>query len=164
MSTVDATAVIKNPRSEAQIASLEKARAKARELRESRNVIRQKHGITDETEETPTENTETESNSASEDEDEQPKAAVVVEQEKPVKKESKPKTEPAPKPRQPTPYHPPQPATVEREEHVPVPVPQNNFRLTSWRQFKTGRTNVFDVRRPTSHYISATTFRITAAI
>ena len=127
----DETAPMKKPRSEAQIASLEKARAKARELRASRNVIREKHGITDEIDETPTDETddaETESNSASENEDEEqpPPAAVVDEKPKPVKKEKliKPKTDPAPKPkRQATPYKPQQ-----KDEHFPVP---QNFRLMS---------------------------------
>jgi hypothetical protein len=130
MASEDATAPVKNPRSEAQVASLEKARAKARELRESRNVIRQQHGITDETEETPTddaetenaetENAETESSSASENEDEEPKAAVVEKKEKPLKKE-KPKTDPAPKPK---PQAKPQP----KEDHVQIP---QNFRMMS---------------------------------
>ena len=134
MATEDGTAPMKKPRSEAQVQSLEKARAKARELRTQRNVIREKHGITDETDATPTENTETEtdSESASENEDEEPKpaAAVVDEKPKPVKKEKliKPKTDPAPKPkRQATPYQ-PQQTNVERDEHVPVP---QNFRLMS---------------------------------
>ena len=64
MATEDGTAPMKKPRSEAQIASLEKARAKARELRTQRNVIREKHGMTDETDatpdETPTDDAETE--------------------------------------------------------------------------------------------------------
>jgi len=63
MSSEDAPAPVKKPRSEAQIQALDKARAKALELRTQRNVIREKHGITDETdatpEEKPTENAET---------------------------------------------------------------------------------------------------------
>jgi hypothetical protein len=138
MTEQDATAPMKKPRSEAQVASLEKAWAKARELRTQRNVIREKHGITDETDATPdetptddaeTENTETESDTASENEDEEPKpaAAVVEKKPKPVKKE-KPKTDLAPKPkRQATPYQPQQ-----RDEHVPVP---QNFRMMSRNQY-----------------------------
>ena len=136
MATADETAPMKKPRSEAQIQSLEKARAKARDLRASRNVIREKHGITDETDETPnetpTDDAETDSDSASEDE-EQPPAAAVVKKKVPVKKPKvqkekliKPKTDPAPKPtRQATPYQ-PQQKNVERDEHVPVP---NQFRM-----------------------------------
>jgi len=69
MSSEDAPAPVKKSRSEAQIQALEKARAKALELRTQRNVTRQKHGITDDTDATPdekptddaeTENTETE--------------------------------------------------------------------------------------------------------
>ena len=142
MTDQDATAPMKKPRSEAQIASLEKARAKARELRTQGNVIREKHGITDETDATPeetptvdaeTENTETESDTASENEDEeQPPPAVVEKKPKPVKKE-KPKTDPAPKlKRQATPYHQPQQKNVERDEHVPVP---QNFRMMSRNQY-----------------------------
>ena len=122
MTTEDATAPMKKPRSEAQVQSLEMARAKARELRTQKNVIREKHGITDETVATPTddtetentetENTETESESASEDEEPKPAAAAVVDEKpKPVKKEKliKPKTDPALKPkRQATPYQPQQ--------------------------------------------------------
>jgi len=55
MTDQDGTAPMKKPRSEAQVQSLEKARAKARELRTQRNVIREKHGITDETDATPDE-------------------------------------------------------------------------------------------------------------
>jgi len=105
MTTADETAPMKKPRSEAQVQSLEKARAKARELRTQRNVIREKHGITDEkdatpvdeTDETPTDDAETESESASET-DEQPAAAAVVEKKPKVEKEKliKPKTDPAP--------------------------------------------------------------------
>jgi len=141
MATEDGTAPMKKPRSEAQVQSLEKARAKARELRTQRNAIREKHGITDEIDATPdetstddaeTENTETESDSASENEDEEPKpaAAVVEKKPKPVKKEKliKPKTNLAPKPkRQATPYQPQQ-----RDEHVPV---QNNLRMMSRNQY-----------------------------
>ena len=76
----DATAPMKKPRSEAQIASLNKARAKARELRTQRNVIREKHGISDETDETPnetpTDDAKTDSDSASADEEQPPPAAV----------------------------------------------------------------------------------------
>ena len=108
MAEEDETAPMKKPRSEAQVASLEKARAKARELRTQRNVIREKHGITDETDATPeettnddaeTENTETESSSASENEDEQPK---------------------------------PQAKPQQRDEHVPIP---QNFRMMSRNQY-----------------------------
>ena len=53
----DEPAPIKKPRSEAQIASLDKARKKAGELRAQRNVIRENNGISDETDETPTETT-----------------------------------------------------------------------------------------------------------
>jgi outer membrane biosynthesis protein TonB len=127
MSSDDAP--VKKPRSEAQIQALNKARAKALELRTQRNDIRQKHGITDDTdatpEETPTENAETESNSASEDEDEQPPAAVVEKKPKPVKKETKPKTDPAPKPK-------PQSKPQQREAHVPIP---QNFRMMSRNQY-----------------------------
>jgi len=129
MSTEDGTALMKKTRSEAQIASLEKARAKARELRASRNVIREKHNISDDTDATPideTDDAENDSDSASENEDEEPKpaaAAVVEKKPKPVKKE-KSKTDPAPKPkRQATPYQPQQ-----KMEHVPVP---NQFRMMS---------------------------------
>jgi len=133
MATEDGTAPMKKPRSEAQVQSLEKARAKARELRASRNVIREKHGITDETDETPnetlTDDAETDSDSASEDE-EQPPAAAVVKKKEPVKKPKvqrekliKPKKDSAPKPRQATPYQPQQ-----KNEHVPVP---NQFRMMS---------------------------------
>jgi len=130
MATEDEPAPMKKPRSEAQVKSLEKARAKARELRTQRNVIREKHGITDETDATPdddaeTENTETESESASENEDEEPKpaAAVVEKQPKPVKKEKliKPKKDPASKPK-------PQAKPQQKDEHVPVP---QNFRMMS---------------------------------
>ena len=101
----------------------------ALELRTQRNVIRQKNNITDETEETPTddaetENAETESSSTSETESEQP-ATSVVEKEKPVKKET-PKTEPAPKPK-------PQSKPQQIEEHVPIP--QNNFRMMNRNQY-----------------------------
>jgi hypothetical protein len=130
MSTADEPAPMKKPRSEAQIQSLEKARAKARELRNQLNVIREKHNITDETDATPeekpnddaeTENSETE-NSETES-DEQPAAAVVEKKEKPVKKE-KPKTDPKPNP---------QSKPQQRDEHVPIP--QNNFRLMSRNQY-----------------------------
>jgi hypothetical protein len=130
----DGTAPMKKPRSEAQVASLEKARAKARELRTQRKVIREKHGITDETDATPeettnhdaeTENTESESGSVSENEneDEEPKPAVVEKKEKPVQKEKliKPKTDLAPKPK-------PQVKPQQRDEHVPIP---QNFRMMS---------------------------------
>jgi len=132
MTDQDETAPMKKPRSQAQVQSLEKARAKARELRTQRNVIREKHGITDEIDATPeettnddaeTENTETESSSASENEDEQPKPAVVEKKEKPVTKE-KPKTDPKPKP---------QAKPQQRDEHVPIP--QNNFRMVSRNQY-----------------------------
>ena len=107
MATADETTPMKKPRSEAQVQSLNKARAKARELRASRNVIREKHGITDETDETPidetdetpTDDAETESNSSTSSEtDEQPAAAAVVEKKPKVEKEKliKPKTDPAP--------------------------------------------------------------------
>jgi len=133
MATEDEPAPIKKPRSEAQIASLEKARAKARELRTQRNVIREKHGITDETDatpdETPTDDAETESNSSSASEDEEPKPAAAVVEKKPktVKKEKliKPKTDPAPKPK-------PQAKPQQKNEHVPVP---NNFRMMSRNQY-----------------------------
>jgi len=133
MATEDGTAPMKLPRSEAQVESLEKARAKARELRTQRNVIREKHGITDETDATPnetptddaeTENTETESESASENEDEEPKqpaAAVVEKKPEPVQKEKliKPKKDRVVKPQQ-------------RDEHVPF---QQNFRMMSRNQY-----------------------------
>jgi len=132
MATEDGTAPMKKPRSEAQIASLEKARSKARELRTQRNIIRKKHGISDETDATPTENTEaddaeTDSESASENEDEEPKpAAAVVEKKPKVQKEKLIKPvmkDPVAKPRQATPYQPQQ-----KNEHVPVP---NQFRMMS---------------------------------
>lgn len=103
-------APIKKERSEAQIASLEKARTKARELREQRNVIREKNGIGDETDETPTEpptdQAETQSNpeSTSETEDDvsEPVVEKPVKKAKPVKKEQliKPKKT-APRPKKP---------------------------------------------------------------
>ena len=140
MATADETTPMKKPRSEAQVQSLNKARAKARELRASRNVIREKHGITDETDETPidetdetpTDDAETESNSStSSDTDEQPAAAAVVDEKpKPVKKEKliQPKTDPAPKhKRQATPYQPQQ-----KNKHVPVP---QNFGMMSRNQY-----------------------------
>ena len=120
---------VKKPRSEAQIQALNKARAKALELRTQRNDIRQNNDITDDIDATPeeteteTENSETETETES---DEQPPAAVV-EKEKPVKKESKPKTVPAPKPK-PAPKLKPQP----KEEHVPIP---QNFRMMSRNQY-----------------------------
>ena len=123
-------APVKKPRSEAQIQAINKARAKALELRTQRNDIRQKNNITDVTdatpEEKPTDDAETESNSASEDEDEEPKAAVV---EKPVKKET-PKKE-KPKPQSPKPAPKPKPQQI--EEHVPIP--QNNFRMMNRNQY-----------------------------
>ena len=131
MATEDGTAPMKKPRSEAQVQSLEKARAKARELGTQRNVIREKHGITDETDATPdetptddaeTENTETETESESASEDEEPKPAAVVEKKpKPVKKEKliKPKKDPVAKPQQ-------------KDEHVPV---QQKFRTMSRNQY-----------------------------
>jgi hypothetical protein len=128
MASEDEPAPVKKPRSDAQIQALEKARAKALELRTQRNVIRQKHNISDETDATPeekptddaeTENSETEN---SETESEEPKASVV-EKEKPVKKE-KPKTDLAPKPK---------PKPQQRDEHVPIP--QNNFRMMSRNQY-----------------------------
>jgi hypothetical protein len=126
MTTADETAPMKKTRSEAQVASLEKARAKARELRTQRNVIREKHGISDETdatpEETTTENSETE-NSETES-DEEPKPAVVEKKPKPVKKE-KPKTDLAPKPK-------PEAKPQQRDEHVPIP---QNFRMMSRNQY-----------------------------
>jgi len=89
MADQDEPAPIKKPRSEAQIASLEKARKKARELRASRNVIREKHNISDEIDETPTEtpteDAESESETESTSEDDVSEAAVV-EKKKPVKK------------------------------------------------------------------------------
>ena len=135
MAEEDETAPMKKPRSQAQIQSLEKARAKARELRTQRNVIREKHGITDETDatpdekpndETPNDDSETE-NTETESDEEQPPPAVVEKKEKPVKKE-KSKTDPAPKPK-PKPQAKPQ----QRDEHVPVP--QNNFRMMSRNQY-----------------------------
>ena len=131
MSEDDASAPVKKPRSEAQIQALNKARAKALELRTQRNDIRQKNNITDDIDATPeeteteteTENSETETETES---DEQPPAAVV-EKEKPVKKESKPKTVPAPKPK-PAPKLKPQP----KEDHVPIP---QNFRMMSRNQY-----------------------------
>jgi hypothetical protein len=135
MTDQDETAPIKKPRSEAQIQSLEKARAKARELRTQRNVIREKHNISDETDATPddtptddaeTENTETESESVSENEEQQ--AAVVETKHKPVQKEKliKPKSDLAPKPK-------PQAKPQQRDEYFPVP--QNNFRMMSRNQY-----------------------------
>jgi hypothetical protein len=129
MATTDETAPMKKPRSEAQIASLEKARSKARELRASRNVIREKHGITDETDETPNETPtdDAETDSASENEDEeQPAAAAVVEKKPKVQKEKliKPvKKDPVAKLRQATPYQ-----AQQKDEHIPVP---NQFRMMS---------------------------------
>jgi hypothetical protein len=82
MATEDEPAPIKKPRSEAQVQSLNKARAKARELRTKRNMFREKHNISDDTDATPideTENTETESNSeTTSSEDEQSPAEAVV--------------------------------------------------------------------------------------
>ena len=64
MSSDDASAPVKEPRSEAQIQALNKARAKALELRTQRNEIREKHNITDDIdatpEEKPTDDAETE--------------------------------------------------------------------------------------------------------
>jgi len=128
MATEDEPAPIKKPRSEAQVQSLNKARAKARELRTKRNMFREKHNISDDTDATPideTENTETESNSetTSSEDEQSPAEAVVDKNHKPVK------TDPAPKPRQPkptrqaTPYQPQQ-----KDEHIPVP---NQFRMMS---------------------------------
>jgi len=124
----------KKPRSEAQVQSLETARAKARELRASRNVIREKHGISDETDETPTENTETEtetesnSESASETDEEQPPAVVEKKPKEQKEKLIKPvKKHPASKPRSATPYQPQQ-----KDDHVPVP---QNFRMMSRNQY-----------------------------
>jgi len=127
MSSEDAPAPVKKSRSEAQIQALDKARAEALELRTQRNVLREKHNISDETptDDAETENAETESSSASETESEEPKASVVEKKEKPVKKESKPKTEPAPKPK-------PQSKPQQREEHVPIP---QNFRMMSRNQY-----------------------------
>ena len=132
MATEDEPAPIKKPRSEAQVQSLNKARAKARELRTKRNMFREKHNISDDTDATPideTDDAENDSDSASENEDEEPKpaAAAVVEKKPKVEKEKliKPKTDPAPKPkRQATPYYQPQ----QKMEHVPVP---NQFRMMS---------------------------------
>jgi hypothetical protein len=131
-------APVKKPRFEAQIQALNKARAKALELRTQRNVIREKNNITDDIDATPeetpteteteTENAETESSSTSETESEEPTTSVV-EKEKPVKKEPKPKTEPEPKPRQ----HKPQSKPQQIEEHVPIP--QNNFRMMNRNQY-----------------------------
>jgi hypothetical protein len=130
MTDQDATAPMKKPRSEAQVQSLEKARAKARELRTQRNVIREKHNISDETdatpEETPTDDAETENTETDEAEtesDEEPKPAVVERKEKPVQKEKliRPKTDLAPKPK-------PQVKPQQRDEYVPVP---QNFRMMS---------------------------------
>jgi hypothetical protein len=91
MTDQDATAPKKKPRSEAQIASSEKARAKSRELRASRNVIREKHNISDDTDETPIDETdEAETDDAetddaeTEDEDDVSQPAVV-EKKEPVK-------------------------------------------------------------------------------
>jgi len=122
-------APVKKPRSEAQIQALNKAHAKAVELRTQRNDIRQKHGITDETDATP-EETETETeNSETETDSEESKAAVVEkEKPKPAVVETKPKTEPAPKPRQPKPQSKPQ----QIEEHVPIP---QNFRMMNRNQY-----------------------------
>jgi hypothetical protein len=64
----DEPAPIKKPRSEAQIASLDKARKKAGELRAQRNVIRENNGISDETDETPTETTTDQTENGSETE------------------------------------------------------------------------------------------------
>jgi hypothetical protein len=115
----------RKPRSEAQIQALEKARAKAADMRESRNVIRQKHGITDETDATPeeTENTETDEPEAPKPE---PKAAVVE------KKETKPKKEkpkPEPKPKEPEP-EPEEVKQYRREvQEAPPPTPKQHFRM-----------------------------------
>ena len=110
----------RKPRSEAQIQALEKARAKAADMRESRNVIRQKHGITDETDATPE---ETEKNTET---DEEPKAAVVE------KKETKEKKE-KPKPKEPEPEPEPEPEEVKqyrREvQEAPPPTPKQHFRM-----------------------------------
>jgi len=116
----------KNPRSEAQIQALQKARAKAADMRESRNVIRQKHGITDETDATPE---ETETDEPDEPKPE-PKAAVVE------KKEKKPrvvKPKPEPKPKEPEPEPEPEPEEVKqyrREvQEAPPPTPKQHFRM-----------------------------------
>ena len=116
----------KNPRSEAQIQALQKARAKAADMRESRNVIRQKHGITDETDATPE---ETETDEPDEPKPE-PKAAVVE------KKEKKPrvvKPKPEPKPKEPEPEPEPEPEEVKqyrREvQEAPPPTPKQHFHM-----------------------------------
>jgi len=107
----------RKPRSEAQIQALSTARAKAADMRESRNVIRQKHGITDETDATP-EETETD--------EPEPKAAVVE------KKETKPKKEkpkPEPKPKEPEP-EPEEVKQYRREvQEAPPPTPKQHFRM-----------------------------------
>ena len=124
MSSDDASAPVKKPSSEAQIQALNKARAKALDLKTQRNVIREKKKKTDDIDATPeetdatpaeTENSETE-NSETES-DEQPKPAVVEKKPRPAVVESKPKTEPAPKPKPQSPKPKPQP----KEAHVPIP-------------------------------------------
>jgi len=131
MASEDATVPVKKSRSEAQVQALEKARAKALELRTQRNVTREKHNIRDETDATPeekpnddaeNENSETEN---SETESDEPAAAVVEKKPKPVKKE-KPKTDLAPKPK-------PKPKPQAKEEDVPVP--KNNFRIMPRNQY-----------------------------
>ena len=126
-------APVKKPRSEAQIQALNKARAKALELRTQRNDIRQNKNITDDIdatpEEKPTDDAETENSETDETEtesDEEPKAAVVE------TKETKAKTEPARKPK-PAPKPKPQSKPQQIEEHVPIP--QNNFRMMNRNQY-----------------------------
>lgn len=118
-------APVKKPRSEAQIQALNKARAKALELRTQRNDIRQKNNITDDIDATPEETeteTETENSETETETDEEPKAAVVEKKPKP----ESPKPKPAPKPK-------PQSKPQQREEHVPIP--QNNFRMMNRNQY-----------------------------
>jgi len=126
-------APVKKPRSEAQIQALNKARAKALELRTQRNDIRQKNNITDDIDATPEETeteTETENSETETESDEEPKAAVVEKKEtkpqSPKPKPESPKPKPAPKPK-------PQSKPQQREEHVPIP--QNNFRMMNRNQY-----------------------------
>jgi len=122
----------KKPRSEAQIQALQKAREKAADMRESRNVIREKHGITDETDATP-EETETD------DTDEpkpDPKAAVIEKKPRVVKpRVVKPrvvKPKPEPKPKEPEPEPEPEPEEVKqyrREVQEAPPPPKQHFRM-----------------------------------
>jgi len=133
-------APVKKTRSEAQIQALNKARAKALELRTQRNEIREKLNITDDIDATPEETeteTETENSETETESDEEPKAAVVEKKEtKPQSPKPKPES-PKPKPESPKPKPAPKPKPQSKpqqiEEHVPIP--QNNFRMMNRNQY-----------------------------